>query len=70
MKGKNKGRIKTQTEYEREEANIKRIRQALDNKEISKNQAVAELCMVGFSPDRAKHVVVSWDDDFDRRFPS
>jgi hypothetical protein len=60
VKGKNKGSIMTQHQFEKEEKERIKIREYFLSGEISPNVAIFTLRLLGFSAARAKQIVRQW----------
>jgi len=63
-------KIKTQFQYDKEDRAKKKLKQQLFNKQVTREQAIGQMCLFGYSADRASKVIAGWYDDFDRHFPS
>jgi len=60
MRGKNKGSIMTQYQFEKEEKERIKIREYFLSEEISPDAAIFTLRLLGFSVTRAKQIVRQW----------
>ena len=60
MTGKNKGSVKTQKQYEKEERARIKIKEYFISGQISSEVAVFTLRLLGYSATRAKQIVREW----------
>jgi len=63
MTGKNKGTIKTQYQYEKEEKARTKIKEYFVSEQISSDAAIFTLHLLGFTAMRAKQIVRQWAFD-------
>ena len=61
MKGKNKGTIKTQHQYDKEEQARLKIKEYFMTGQISSEVTIFTLRLLGFSATRAKEIVKRWN---------
>jgi len=62
MKGKNKGAIKTQYQFEKEEQALLKIKEYFLTGQISSEVAIFTLRLLGYSLTRAKQLVRDWTE--------
>jgi len=63
MTGKNKGAIKTQRQYEKEEQARTKIKTYFMSEQISSEAAVFTLRLLGYSVTRAKQITKEWTSE-------
>ena len=63
MKGKNKGAIMTQNQFEKEDQARTKINVYLMTGQISSEVAIFTLRLLGFSAARAKQIVMQWTNE-------
>jgi len=63
MKGKNKGTIKTQNQFDKEEQARLKIKEYFITGQISSDVAIFTLRLLGFSITRSKEIVRQWTEE-------
>ena len=63
MKGKNKGAIKTQRQYEKEEQTRTKIKDYFMSGQINSEVAIFTLHLLGYSVTRAKQIAREWTSE-------